>query len=111
MRGRRWSCRTESNESAVEAAPDNWGNDDEHRHNALFTLGGVTPKSVLAQLPAPKTDIETVTLGPGLIFWSISKKQQSKTTLMKLPKFAVYQQMTIRNHNTVLKLLKLFEEI
>ena len=97
--------------SAVSAAPDDWGADDEEKHNALFTLSGTTPKKVLAQLPPPKSEIETVTAGPGVIFWSISKKHQTKTTLMKLSQEPVYQQMTIRNHNTVFKLLELFEDV
>lgn len=97
--------------SAVAAAPDGWGTDDEQKHNALFTLNGTTPKKVLAHLVAPKTDIETVTTGPGVIFWSASKSHLTKTTMMKLAKEPVYQQMTIRNHNTVFKLLALFEEV
>ena len=97
--------------SAVQAAPRSWGQDDQQKHNALFTLSGTTPAAVLAQLATPKADIETVTTGPGVIFWSISKQHQTRTTLMKLPKEPVYQQMTIRNHNTVLKLMELFESI
>lgn len=46
-----------------------------------------------------------------MIFWSISKQHQSKTTLMKLAKDPVYQQVTVRNHNTVFKLLELFDAI
>ncbi|MDA7950094.1 MAG: DUF1697 domain-containing protein [Pirellulaceae bacterium] len=97
--------------SALQAAPGTWGKDDDQKHNALFTLNGTTPKKVMAQLSPPKADIETVTSGPGVIFWSVSKKQLTKTTFMKLAKEPVYQQMTIRNHNTVFKLLELFEEV
>ena len=42
---------------------------------------------------------------------SASKKHLTKTTMMKLPQEAVYQQMTVRYHNTVFKLLELFEEV
>ena len=97
--------------SMVAAAPDGWGTDDDQKHNALFTLSVTTPKKVLQQLSPPKTEIETVTVGPGVIFWSVSKQYQTRATLMKLAKESVYQQMTIRNHNTVFKLLRLFEEI
>lgn len=97
--------------SALQAAPDTWGKDDARKHNALFTLNGITPKKVMAQLSPPKTDIETITSGPGVIFWSVSKKHLTKTTFMKLAKEPVYQQMTIRNHNTAFKLLELFEEV
>ena len=94
--------------SAVQAAPNEWGHNESQKHNALFALGGLTPRSVLAQLPPPETDIEFVTSGPGVIFWSASKAHLSKTTMMKLPKAAVYKRMTVRNHNTVFKLLEMF---
>lgn len=97
--------------SAVAAAPDGWGNDDERKHNALFTLSSTTPEKVLAQLAKPNSDIETVTTGPGVIFWSASKSHLTKSTMLKLAKHAVYQQLTVRNHNTVLKLLELFEDV
>ncbi len=97
--------------SAVEAAPHNWGKDDGQRHNALFTLQGITPRQALAKLSPPKTEIETVTAGPGVIFWSVSKQHVTKASLMKLVQEPVYQQMTIRNHNTVFKLRQLFETI
>ena len=97
--------------SALHAAPKTWGKDDSQKHNALFTLNGITPKKILSQLSPPKTDIETITSGPGVVFWSVSKKQLTKTTFMKLAKEPVYQQMTIRNHNTAFKLLELFEEL
>ena len=97
--------------AAVEAAPKGWGQDDESRHNALFTLGDLQPEEVLAQLHPRKTELETVALGPGVIFWSASKKHLSRTTMMKLSALPVYKQLTVRNHNTVFKLRELFEEI
>jgi len=97
--------------TAVEAAPKSWGKNDTQTHNALFMLDGITVEKVLAQLPALKSKIETVTPGPGVVFWSASKAQLTKTTLMKLSAAPVYRQMTVRNHNTVFKLLELFEEI
>ena len=97
--------------SAVQAAPEEWGKNDLYRYNALFTLEEITAEEVLAQLPPIKKGIETVTAGPGVVFWSVSKKQVTRASMMKLPSEAVYQQMTVRNHNTVFKLLELFEEI
>ena len=49
--------------------------------------------------------------GSGVIFWSASKKQLTKTTMMKLAKSPFYQQVTVRNHNTVFKLLELLEDM
>ena len=97
--------------TAVQAAPKGWGEDDRFKHNACFMLGGTTPRKALAKLQPPKTDIEIVSVGPGVIFWSASKKALTRTTLMKLAATPVYQEMTVRNHNTVFKLLDLLDTI
>ena len=96
--------------SAVGAAPADCGNNEAQKHNALFMLHGTKPQDVLARLPAPKPDFETVTTGPGVIFWSASKKSLGRTTMMKLAGLPIYKQLTVRNHNTVFKLLELFED-
>lgn len=97
--------------AAIGAAPDGWGRNEDQKHNALFTLAGHTPKRAMAQLPSPKEDIERVTAGPGVIFWSVSKQHLTRTAYMKLAAAPIYRQLTIRNHNTVYKLLSLFDEI
>ena len=97
--------------AAVAAAPDDWGRDDERKHNAAFTLRGVTPRRVIEQLPVPKEDIETLASGPGVIFWSISKRHQTRTTWMKLAAAPVYQHLTVRNHRTVFRLRELLDAL
>ena len=97
--------------AAVAAAPDSWGRDDTRKHNALFTLRGVTSQRVVEQLPTPKPDIETLATGPGVIFWSIGKRDQTRTTWMKLAAAPVYQRVTVRNHRTVFRLRELLEEL
>lgn len=96
--------------AALDAAPSRWGHVETQKHNALFTLDGITPEEVLAQLPAPKARLERVGTGPRVIFWSASKKELSKTTIMKLSRSPLYLQMTVRNHNTVFRLRDLFLE-
>lgn len=96
---------------AVQSAPNDWGHNNQQKHNALFTLADITPEEVLAELPVPKNHIETVTAWLSAVFWSVSKEHLTKTTFMKLPVTLVYQKVTVRNHNTVFKLLKLFDEI
>ncbi len=97
--------------SALQAAPEDWGKNDLFKHNALFTLEGISAEEVLAKLPPIKKEIECVTAGPGVVFWSVSKKQLTRAGMMKLPAAAVYRQVTVRNHNTVFRLLELFEKI
>ena len=94
----------------LDAAPSAWGEDPAYRHNALFTLAGTTPAHVLASIPPVKEELETVAAGPGVIFWSAEKKRVTRSAFVKLPALPVYQQVTIRNHNTVRRLAALLEE-
>lgn len=96
---------------AVDAAPEDWGQNDAQMHHALFTLAGTTPERVLSRLRAPKPEWETVTAGPGVIYWSVSRARPTRSTWVKLPSSPEYQHLTARNHNTVFRLKQLFEEI
>ena len=97
--------------TAVDAAPEDWGQDDERMHHALFTLAGARPEDILARLPSPRLEWETVTPGPGVIYWSVSRARPTRSTWVKLPGSPEYQKLTARNHNTVFRLRQLFEEI
>ena len=97
--------------SELQAAPKIWGHDETQKHNAMFLIGGLKPNKVVAQLPPPIEEYEQVGVGKNTIFWSASKKYLGKTTVMKLGGSPVYKQMTVRNHNTTLKLLALLDEL
>ena len=96
---------------AVDAAPEKWGRDDGQMHHALFTLAGADSRDILARLRPPRLEFETVTPGPGVIYWSVSRAQPTRSTWVKLPASREYQKLTARNHNTVFRLRQLFEEI
>ena len=94
----------------IEAAPPAWGEDPAYRHNALFTLARTTPAAVLASIPPVKEELESVAAGPGVVFWSAEKTRVTRSAFVKLPAHPIYQQVTIRNHNTVRRLATLLEE-
>ena len=97
--------------AALTAAPAGWGEDAACRHNALFTMAGVTPEEVLADLPPAKPDIDAIAAGPGVVFWSTPEDRITRSAFMKLPTLPVYQRVTIRNHNTARKLAALLDEL
>ena len=70
----------------------------------------MTPDEVLDGLPPAKPDIDAIAAGPGVVFWSAEKDRITRSAFMKLPTLPVYQQVTIRNHNTVRKLAALLDE-
>ena len=97
--------------SAVDAAPPRWGRVATWKHNALFTLADLAPEEVLAQLPPLEAGLEEVGTGPGVLFWSASKNDLGRTTMMKLASAPLYQRLTVRNHNTVFKIRELLEAL
>lgn len=94
----------------LDAAPTAWGETPAYRHNALFTLAGTTPAQVVASIPPIKEELESVAAGPGVVFWSAEKERVTRSAFVKLPAHPIYQQVTIRNHNTVRRLATLLEE-
>jgi uncharacterized protein (DUF1697 family) len=97
--------------SIVREAPDGWGEDDRFRHRILFVLGNATPEAIMDQFESPDKEVETVTLGRQVIYSSVSKTHLAKSILRKLAVTPNYQQVTVRNHNPVYRINKLFDEI
>ena len=49
--------------------------------------------------------------GPGVIFWSVERDHVTRSSFTRLPALPAYQQVTMRNHNTVRRLEALLDEI
>jgi uncharacterized protein (DUF1697 family) len=94
----------------VEDAPKWWGKDKEHRHYALFIREPVTAAAAFKEMPEPRQDVDFVEAGKGVIYHSALIKFITRSTLNKMIGTQTYQHMTIRNVNTVLKLVKLLDE-
>ena len=95
--------------SSVAQAPPWWDNTDTHRHNALFTLSGITPQRVLRALPPP-SEYETIATAPGVIFWTGLKSRLTRTMFVsKLAGHPMYQELTVRNSRTTHKLAELLD--
>jgi uncharacterized protein (DUF1697 family) len=101
--------RREDYHAAVHAAHRNWGQAADQKHNAMFLLEGIHAKDILDSLPKPRPDIETISIGKGVIFWSASIRHLSKTAMMALAKTRWYREMTVRNHKTTWRLAELLD--
>lgn len=98
---RRW-CRV------VEDAPDWWGRDDDWRHNVFVVIPPLTPKKAIAGIGDLRDDIESVELGDGVLYQSIAISGINRgSTSSKIVGTEIYKGLTIRNHNTAIKLAKL----
>lgn len=96
----------------MQAAPKEWNKNAEMKYNALFLLDGVTKDKAISLFPEINTTYESIHAVDGVLFWSGSKVDYAKTSYTKeLAKSALYKLVTIRNGNTSLKLLDLFERV
>ena len=91
----------------LKNAPKDWGKDKTRSHNIAFVRPPVTAKQVLDQIGVTSEEFDVVTAGQSVIFLSYSVKNFGKTAVSKLPGNPIYQQITLRNYNTAIKLLKL----
>jgi uncharacterized protein (DUF1697 family) len=93
----------------VRDVPADWdAANKDMRYNVLFPVTGVRPRDVVTSV-APKPDIEAVHGGAHAVYWSAPFATLTKTAMVKLSAHPVYQQVTVRNLNTTLKLLALME--
>lgn len=93
----------------IKALPDSWVNDANTKCDVIFLWESVDKKSILKELPFnPK--IEEVKYIPGAVLWRIDRVNATKSRMFKIVGTKLYQEMTVRNCNTVRKIYTLMEE-
>ena len=97
-------------ERVMTEAPNSWGHDILRKHNLLFVRPPVSSQEVMNEISTVKSEIETVTMGDGVVYWSASLEQFGRTASSKLASNPVYQVVTVRNYNTSFKLLDLLQK-
>ena len=90
--------------------PKDWLKDPERKYNYLFLKKPTDEQEALEAMGELKPDIESAEAGKGVIYQSLSLKMFGRTTGGKLASKPIYQTMTIRNHNTVQKILELLQQ-
>ncbi|MCA9329516.1 DUF1697 domain-containing protein [Candidatus Saccharibacteria bacterium] len=90
----------------ADELPTNWTNDSEMRCDCFFLWQGIDTPDVLENLTI-KPDIDRVKYVAGAVFWSVDRKNVTRSGLAKIIGTATYKQITIRNANTVRKLVAL----
>jgi len=95
--------------TALNHAPLWWGHDKDSKHNAIFVIPPTTVDEVFKEIGAIKPEYENVDHYGRVVFWSAPIKTFSRTRWSKVVGSSVYNNITIRNANTVKKLLQLAE--
>ncbi|CAN5274927.1 DUF1697 domain-containing protein [soil metagenome] len=92
----------------IKALPANWTNDANMRCDVLFLWKEHDKTSVVKTLPI-RPEIEDVVYVPGTIIWRVDRSNQTKSGLPRIIGSEFYKSVTIRNSNTVRKLVELME--
>lgn len=101
--------RDRNNLLTVEKAlPKTWLNNDQMKCDVMFLWEDVDTPEVLSQLITKegKDDVKYV---PGAILWRVDRKDVTTSGMLKLVGTPLYKKMTIRNCNTLRKLVSLIE--
>ncbi len=94
---------------AIDHAPAWWGEDEGAKHNAIFVIPPVTADQVFQEVGETRPEYESVDHYGRVIFWSAPVKTFSRTRWSKIVGSSVYDSITIRNANTVRKILQLIQ--
>jgi len=92
-------------ERVVARIPDSWVGSQALRVTVAFLLRGNDARAIAANL-SPRDGIDQVVEAPGALIWAIRRDALTRTGI-RLIGTPIYQQMTLRNLNTTLKLAEL----
>ncbi|MFM9279703.1 DUF1697 domain-containing protein [Paenibacillus jiagnxiensis] len=92
----------------MKVLPEHWTNDAQMKGDVLFLWDEINDRSVLDQIPI-NPEIDTVLFASGVILYSVSKANASRSGLIKLVGTKLYKHMTVRNVNTTRKIHQLME--
>jgi uncharacterized protein (DUF1697 family) len=93
----------------IASAPTGHGS-NELRSDVFFLKHPLTTDEVLAQMPELREGVDSITPGPGALYFSRVAALASKTRITRLMSMPVFQQMTVRSWRTTTRLHKLLDE-
>lgn len=89
--------------------PANWLKNPEWKYNYLFLKKPTTGEQAIEAMGEQKKDIELAVAGKGVVYQAMSIRLFGRTTASRMIGTPIYKQMTIRNDNTVQKLLAMLK--
>ena len=96
-------------QTILKNAPKDWGGDKNWKHNLLVLLKPYDMLQATMAIGELKPGIEALATGEGVLYQSISVKMYGRTTTGKLASNPIYKKMTVRNYNTSVNLLSIFD--
>lgn len=96
--------------ATLKNAPDWWDQADETIHYAIFLIPPITIEEVSTAVGDILPEYEQIYFGENVIYWSAPRKTFNKARWSKIASSKVNNQVTIRNSNTVKKLMALCQD-
>lgn len=93
----------------VAQAPANHGS-DRLRSEVLFVKDPLTAEAAFADLPELREGVDSVAIGPGVLYFSRVATQATKTRIQRLMAMPMFQQMTVRTWRVTTRLLDLLDK-
>lgn len=95
--------------AVVAAIPAGWTNDAAMKCDVVFLPPDVDGAALLAEL-GPRPGIEDARHVRGAVVWRVDRKDATRSRLTRLVGTPLYARVTVRNCNTVRKLLALLRQ-
>jgi uncharacterized protein (DUF1697 family) len=95
--------------AVIEAIPAEWTNDASMKCDVLFLQPDVDGAEILDEL-GPRPGIEDALYVRGAVVWRIDRENASRNRLTRIVGTPLYSRVTVRNCNTVRKLLELLRD-
>jgi len=91
----------------IEEAPSYFETESKtHRYDVWFLMEPLKAKEVLSQVK-PREGVDTINGGKGVVYTSRLNAMMGKSWFSKINQLPIYQNITIRNWNTTVKLLEI----
>lgn len=93
----------------VAAIPADWRNDASMKCDVVFLQPDVDRGDILEEL-GPRSGVEDALYVPGAVVWRVDRTDATRSRLTKIIGTPLYSRVSVRNCNTVRKLLELLRE-
>jgi uncharacterized protein (DUF1697 family) len=80
------------------------------RSEVIFLKSPLTAKAALAQVPELREGVDSISAGPGVLYFSRVKARATKTRVQTLMAMPMFKQMTMRTWGTTNRLMALLDE-
>lgn len=97
-------------QNTVVALPKEWTNNSAMKCDVLFLWDDVNTPGIVDELPI-RPGIDNALYTSGAIVWSVDRSNATRSGMQKIIGTPLYKKITIRNCNTVRKLLALMETL